>query len=73
MRSKVNHPCFVSGEALYLCSKRLLAAGGALAEMQCIVRMMLRVASGVVLEQECDRAVLKKIGGVPSAYKKTKA
>ena len=39
------------GYAAYTCSKEMLAAVGALVEMQGIVRMMQQICSGVVFEQ----------------------
>ena len=39
------------GDAAYTCSKEMLAAVGALVEMQGIVRMMQQICSGVVFEQ----------------------
>ena len=50
------------GDAAYTCSKEMLAAVGALVEMQGIVRMMQQICSGVVFEQRGEVGILKKVG-----------
>jgi len=55
----------VSAEAAYVFSQNMLAAIGALVEMQGIVRMMSQITSGIVFEQRGDRAVLKQVDGGP--------
>ena len=49
------------GDAAYTCSKEMLAAVGALVEMQGIVRMMQQICSGVVFEQRDKVGILKKV------------
>ena len=49
------------GDAAYICSKEMLAAVGALVEMQGIVRMMQQICSGVVFEQRDKVGSLKKV------------
>ena len=49
------------GDAAYTCSKEMLAAVGALAEMQGIVRMMQQICSGVVFEQHDKGGILLEI------------
>ena len=49
------------GDAAYTCSKEMLAAVGALVDMQCIVRMMQQICSGVVFEQRDKVGMLKKV------------
>ena len=52
-------------EAAYGCSSSMLAAVGALVEMQGIVRMVSQITSGIVFEQRGDRAVLKQVDSGP--------
>ena len=49
------------GDAAYTCSKEMLAAVGALVEMQGIVRMMQQICSGVVFEQRDKVGILKTV------------
>ena len=49
------------GDAAYTCSKEMLAAVGALVEMQGIVRMMQQICSGVVFEQHDKGGILLEI------------
>ena len=49
------------GDAAYTCSKEMLAAVGALVEMQGIVRMMQQISSRVVSEQRDKVGILKKV------------
>ena len=49
------------GDAAYTCSKEMLAAVGALVDMQGIVRMMQQLWSGVVFEQRDNVGSLKKV------------
>ena len=49
------------GDAAYTCSKEMLAAVGALVEMQGIVRMMREICSGWVFEQRGKGGILKKV------------
>ena len=49
------------GDAAYTWSKEMLAAVGALVEMQGIVRMMQQICSGVVFEQRGKAGILKKV------------
>ena len=51
----------------------MLAAVGALVEMQGIVRMMCQIATGWVFEQKGDRAVLKNIDGLGLGTRHAKA
>ena len=57
------------GDAAYICSQQMMAAVGALVEMQGIVRMMSQFSLGLVFEQ-CDRGgVIKELGGGPWKHK----
>ena len=49
------------GDAAYTCSKEMLAAVGALVEMQGIVRMLREICSGWVFEQRGKGGILKKV------------
>ena len=49
------------GDAAYTCSKEMLAAVGALVEMQGIVRMMQQICSGVVFEQRDNVGILMNV------------
>lgn len=56
-------------DAAYVCSKEMLAAVGALVEMQGIVRMMSQICSGIVFEQRGNGGVLKRLEGGPWSQK----
>ena len=59
----------LSGDAAYNCSKDMLAAVGALVEMQGIVRMMGQICTGVVFEQCGSCGVMKELEGGPWRHK----
>ena len=59
----------LSGDAAYTCSKNMLAAVGALVEMQGIVRMMGQICTGVVFEQHGSCGVMKELEGGPWRHK----
>ena len=55
----------VHGDAAYQYSQKMLAAVGALVEMQGIVRMMNGLCSGLVFEQRGKTGVIKQLDGGP--------
>ena len=55
----------VHGDAAYQYSQKMLAAVGALVEMQGIVRMMNGLCSGLVFEQRGKTGVIKQLDGEP--------
>ena len=59
----------LSSDAAYNCSKNMLAAVGALVEMQGIVRMMGQICTGVVFEQRGSCGVMKELEGGPWGHK----
>ena len=60
----------VHGDAAYQYSQKMLAAVGALVEMQGIVRMMNGLCSGLVFEQLGKTGVIKQLDGGPWKQKK---
>ena len=59
----------LSSDAAYNCSTNMLAAVGALVEMQGIVRMMGQICTGVVFEQRGSCGVMKELEGGPWRHK----